>query len=200
MRRVSAGFELKNKTAFGGNTPEEQIRTNLFLNLLSAIVSFVLAVALYVTYWNRADALFIIYIVAGFLLAMSGWQISTFIVGLKLKKNFDKRKTPLENGEENLKEINTFEPAKTRELLNEPNLDHAVPPSVTEKTTGHLAKKKKENYLNPSSSLTDRSETFRLALARQSLKGCNSSSLKFSFFILATCVLSKARFVKARCG
>jgi uncharacterized membrane protein YvbJ len=36
----------KNKLTFGGGTPEEQIRANLFLNLLSAVVSFVLAVVL----------------------------------------------------------------------------------------------------------------------------------------------------------
>ncbi len=54
--------------SFGGNTPEKQIRTNLFLNLLSAVVSFVLALSLYATFLRRGDTLPIIYIVAAFLL------------------------------------------------------------------------------------------------------------------------------------
>ncbi len=129
----------KNKLAFGGSIPEEQIRTNLFLNLLSAIVSLVLAFVIYATFWN--DALPIIYIVAAFLLAMSGWQISTFIVGLKIKKNFDKRKTSLEKDEKKQENTKAFESAKTRELLNEPAFDNAVPTSVVENTTKHLSEK-----------------------------------------------------------
>lgn len=77
----------KANLAFGGNTPEEQIRINLFLNLLSAIVSIILTISLYWTFgFKSSDVLPIIYIVAAFLLAMSGWQFSTFIIGLKLKK------------------------------------------------------------------------------------------------------------------
>ncbi len=81
----------KSKIAFGGNTPEEQINVNLFLNLLSAIVSLILGIALYWTIWdNGGETSPIIYIAAAFLLAMSGWQFSTFVAGLKLKKTFRK--------------------------------------------------------------------------------------------------------------
>ena len=128
---------IKTKMQFGGSTPDEQIRTNLFLNLLSALVSFALAVTLYLTFWHRGDALPVIYIVAAFLLAMSFWQTSTFYVGLKLKKNFDKRKSAT-SGKENQENTKTFESAKTRELLNEPNLENFVPASITENTTRHL--------------------------------------------------------------
>ena len=43
---------MKNKLAFGGNTAEEQINVNLFLNALSGTVSFILAVLLYATFYN----------------------------------------------------------------------------------------------------------------------------------------------------
>jgi len=133
---------LNKKTlpAFGGNTPEEQIRTNLFLNLLSATVSLILAVSLYWTFGWKSDVLPIIFIVAAFLLAMCGWQFSTFIIGLKLRKNFNQRKGETEKDAfpEATKNISS---ANTRELLNEADLTDVVPASVTENTTKHLAEK-----------------------------------------------------------
>jgi len=137
-------LNLKNQLAFGGNTPEEQIRTNLFLNLLSAIVSLILSLVLYATFWKRSDTLPIIYVVAAFLLAMSFWQLSTFVIGLKLKKNFKKRITPVENEEKDRENEKVFETAQTRELLNEPNFDDLVPTSVIENTTRHLSEKKEK--------------------------------------------------------
>jgi hypothetical protein len=134
-------LSVKNKLAFGGNTPEEQIRTNLVLNLLSALVSLILAVVLYATFWNRGDTLPIIYIVAAFLLAMCGWQFSTFVVGLKLKKNFDKRKSSLENDGKNQEKVMAFESAQTKERLPEADFNNVVSTSVTENTTRHLSEK-----------------------------------------------------------
>lgn len=129
--------------AFGGNTPEEQINANLFLNLLSAIVSLILGVALYWTIWDKADTSPIIYIIAAFLLAMSGWQFSTFVVGLKLKKTFRKRKSSAEKDESS--EEKPIAAAKTKELLNEANFSNIVPTSVTENTTKHLLEKIKRS-------------------------------------------------------
>jgi hypothetical protein len=133
----------KSKIAFGGNTPEEQINANLFLNLLSAIVSLILGIALYWTIWDKGDASPIIYIVAAFLLAMSGWQFSTFAVGLKLKKTFRKRKSNTEKEESSNEK--TFAAAKTKELLNEADFSDVVSVSVTENTTKHLAEKIKRS-------------------------------------------------------
>jgi hypothetical protein len=133
----------KNKIAFGGNTPEEQINVNLFLNLLSAVVSLILGIALYWTIWDKGDISPIIYIVAAFLLAMSGWQFSTFAVGLKLKKTFRKRKSNAEKEESS--EEKPLAAAKTKELLNEADFSNVVPTSVTENTTKHLAEKIKRS-------------------------------------------------------
>lgn len=125
----------KNILAFGGNTPEEQIQTNLVLNIMSAIVSFVLAILLYSVFWRRADAPPIIYVVAAFLIAIGAWQLSTFYVGLKLKKNFQKRRASDEAAE--ISPIQIAD-AKTRELLPEADFKNAVPDSVVEDTTRHL--------------------------------------------------------------
>ena len=126
----------KNLLAFGGNTPEEQIQTNLVLNLMSAVVSLVLAVLLYSVFWRRADAPPIIYIVAAFLIAIGAWQISTFYVGLKLKKSFQKRRASAEAAAQS--SPNQLTDAQPQELLPEADFENAVPTSVTENTTRHL--------------------------------------------------------------
>jgi hypothetical protein len=128
----------KNKLAFGGNTPEEQIRTNLVLNILTATVSLVLAILLYLIFKNT-ETHPIIYVVAAFLLAMTGWQLSTFYVGLKLKKNFRKRREPIAAATENPPV--RIDEARTRELLPEADFQNTVPPGVTEDTTRHLKKR-----------------------------------------------------------
>lgn len=130
----------KNKmVSFGGDTPEEQIKTNIYLNLLSAIVSLALAIALYATFYGK-DAPPLIYLTIGFLAAMSAWQFSTCFIGLKLKKNFSKRReaSEAENGTERQ---TRFESAKTKELLNEADFTNVVPTTVTENTTRHLSEK-----------------------------------------------------------
>lgn len=131
----------KNKFTLGGSTPEEQIQASLVLNLLSGIVSFVLAMLLYWTFgWRNDNTHPLIYIVAAFLLAMCGWQFSTFAVGLKLKKNFKKRRdsgAPTDAGIEQ----SQLNEAKTQSLPEADFADLAkTPESVIEDTTRHLDK------------------------------------------------------------
>ena len=130
-------LSAKKKKGFGGNTPEEQIKMNLTLSLMSAVVSLILAFALYATYWRRADTPAIIYIVGAFLLTICGWQFSNFAIGLKLKKHFKKRRqeTPTETIQTGQKQ---FQTADTNQLLPEADLTNAVPASVTEHTTRKL--------------------------------------------------------------
>lgn len=140
----SCGEFLPNLTksklpSFGGDTPEEQIRTNLFLNLLSAFVSLALAVSLYVSFLGK-DAPPLIYLTSAFLLAMSGWQFSTCIINLKLRKNF-KRRREIETPENESVRQTQFESAKTQELLNEADFTDVIPATVTENTTKHLHEK-----------------------------------------------------------
>ncbi len=130
----------RNKMAsFGGETPEEQIRTNLILNLLSALVSLALAISLYVFFYGK-DAPPLIYLTAAFLLAMSGWQFSTCYIGLKLNKNFSKRREA-SAAENQTKQETQFESTNTKELLNEADFTDIVPTTITENTTKHLSEK-----------------------------------------------------------
>ena len=127
----------KKQFSIGGETPEEQINTNLYLNILSAFTSLSLAIALYVTFYGQ-NAAPVIYLTAAFLLAMSGWQLSTFYIGLKLKRNFSQRRDdPAFEVQQTTPP--QFEPAKTKELLNEADFENIVPVSVTENTTRHLS-------------------------------------------------------------
>lgn len=131
----------KKQFSIGGDTPEEQINTNLYLNLLGAVVSLALAIALYVTFYGQTAAP-VIYLTAAFLLAMSGWQLSTFYIGLKLKKNFSRRRE--NTADEESKPVQSqFESAKTKQMLNEADYENIVPVSVTENTTRHLTEKVK---------------------------------------------------------
>lgn len=129
-----------NNLAFGGNTPEKQIKTNLFLNLLSAMVSICSALTLYLMVWLKFENSSILLVVAAFLLAMSGWQFSTLAVGLKLKKSFAKRKDS-QCPEKAPTFQNQFKPAETNQLLREADINDFVPPSIIENTTKHLSEK-----------------------------------------------------------
>lgn len=131
----------KKQSAFGGETPQDQIRTNLILNFMSGIVSIVSALVLYAMFWNRGSEVQLVFVVAAFLLAMGGWQFSTFFVGLKLRKHF--RKGREESNEAGIpsNQPSAFASAQTKELLNEADLSDIIPASITENTTKHLAGK-----------------------------------------------------------
>ena len=129
----------KKNLSFGGDTPEEQIKTNLYLNLLSGFVSLTLAIALYATFVGQTAAP-VIYLTIGFLLAMCGWQFTTFRIGLKLKNNFSKRR---EDSVSKNQTPNQMKSAVTKELLKEADFENIVPTSITENTTKTLKGKAK---------------------------------------------------------
>lgn len=125
------------RRGFGGDTPQEQIRTNLYLNFMSGVVSVVSAILLYIIV--SGDPIYgkqqVIYAIAAFLLAMGGWQFSAFIVNLKLRKSFQQNRPTVE--EQTPGQMGR----KTSELLPEANFSEMVPPSIVENTTRHLDEK-----------------------------------------------------------
>jgi hypothetical protein len=143
--------DKKRNFTMGGNTPEEQIRVNLFLNFLSGTVSLILAILLYATFWGKPETSPIIYIVAAFLLAMCGWQFSTFRVGLKLKKTFERRKSDGETEQSAQGDKTVFQSAKTKDLLTEADFSNVITPTITENTTKTLSEK-----INTRSSQTEK--------------------------------------------
>ncbi len=113
------------------NTPEAHLKANLVLSSMTAIVSLTLAILLYSIFLGKPNTPIIIYLTAGFLIAMFFWQAQSFWRTLLLKKQFPKRNV------ETILEIND---AKTGKLLNEPDFENFIPASAVEATTKNLDK------------------------------------------------------------
>lgn len=119
---------------------EDHIKANSALSLMTAIVSLALAITLYVTLGFRAETPRIIYLVAAFLLAITAWQVLTFIRTRMLRKQLTKLR-PLRDREV---DKSVAAPKETANLLDEGNLENAVPASVTEDTTRILSEVNKK--------------------------------------------------------
>ena len=72
-------------------SPEEHLKINFVLNLMTAFVSITLAILLYSFFLGGENTHPLIYITAGFLTAMFFWQAQVFWRTLQLKKQFPKR-------------------------------------------------------------------------------------------------------------
>jgi len=116
--------------------PEEHLKANTVLSLLTITASFTLAILLYAFFGFRPNTHPLIYVTAGLLLGMGGWHIQTFIRTQQLKKQWQRR-APL-GGIQAQHEPMALESASTGKLLDAANFIDAVPASVTETTTRHL--------------------------------------------------------------
>lgn len=115
-------------------SPEEHLKVNTVLNVMSAFVSITLAILLYYFFLGKHDTPPIIYITAGFLTAMFFWQAQIFWRNILLKRQLPERNINAENEK-------LLEKAKTENLLNESDLSNVIPVSVTEFTTKNLKEK-----------------------------------------------------------
>ncbi len=113
--------------------PEEHIKVNSVLSLMTVIVSFTLAILLYALMGSKPDTHPMVYVTAGFLFAMGAWHIQTFIRIRKLKKQWKQRNQPAADDP-----TPKIESISTAKLLEQADFSNAVPPSVTETTTKHL--------------------------------------------------------------
>jgi len=86
----------RRSSAFGGETPQQNIFTGLFLSALSAIVALFSAIALYATYLGTDEAKWSIYLAAAFCLCIAGWQASSFVVGLKLRSRLNRARADVD--------------------------------------------------------------------------------------------------------
>ncbi len=120
-------------------TPVEQnILINSTFSVMTAVVSLSLAITLYVMFVGRDGAPWIIYLVFGFLMAMTAWQVQTFIRTRMLKKQLERMKP---NRGEDVAAQEMLKPADTSRLLDEANLKDAIPASVIENPTKNLVPK-----------------------------------------------------------
>jgi hypothetical protein len=118
--------------------PEDHLKANTALSLLTILVSFTLSFLLFAIQPGRHP---LIYATAGILIAIGGWHIQTLIRTQKLKKQW-KRRTPLTAAETGLPESEReFKSAPTAKLLDQADFADKVPASVTEDTTRHLVER-----------------------------------------------------------
>lgn len=123
--------------------PEEHLKANTVLSMMTIVASFTLAILLYAVLGFRSNTHPLIYVTAGLLLGMGGWHIQTFIRMQLLKKQWERRTPLAENKAAKAEQQGAVEGAATGKLLDEANFADAVPASVTENTTRQLAETQK---------------------------------------------------------
>ena len=116
--------------------PEEHLKANTVLSLMTVSASFTLSFLLFLFLGFRSFTHPLIYVTAGLLLAIGGWHIQTLIRTSMLKKQW-KRRVPL--SEIQAETPVAFKSATTAKLLDQADFADAIPVSVTEQTTRHLA-------------------------------------------------------------
>ena len=122
-------IKARTRSGFGGQTPQQNILTNLFMSALTTLAALISAIALYATYLGTGDAKWSVYLAAGVCLCIAGWQTSSFFVALKLRRR-------LKKGREESIEVEQLTERRSASVLNPANPDAFVgAPSVTEDTT-----------------------------------------------------------------
>lgn len=116
---------------------EEHIKVNSTLSIMTAVASLSLAIILYNMFIGLEGTPWIIYVVFGFLVAITAWQVQTFIRTRILKKQFEKMKP------KRAEDIGVLDRAVVNEaarLLDEADFQNIVPASVTDRTTKNLTR------------------------------------------------------------
>jgi len=116
--------------------PEENLKVNQVLSLMTVIASFALAILLYSILGFRENTHWLIYLTAGLLIAIGAWQIQTFIRTRRLRSQW-KRREELKRG----KGPPSLHDPSTSKLLSTPAQSAATPASITDETTRNLDSK-----------------------------------------------------------
>ena len=123
-------------------TPEEHLKANSVLSLMSAIVSATLAILLHAFFTGKENTPVLIYVTAGFLTVMFFWQAQTFWRTMQLRKQLPKRRAREKANPYPLDTNPLSESDKAKGLLREPDASDAVQSSVVENTTLYLGEKR----------------------------------------------------------
>ena len=146
LRRFSAWFYYFTKEGKRRISPEEHIKSNIALDIMTIAAALTLSILLFVSFLGKENTPPLIYVTAGFLIAISAWQAQTLWRTFQLKKHFRERKGELiEEQRQNSDKV--FDSFPTKPLLNEADFTNTVPASVAENTT----KKLKERVARKSS-------------------------------------------------
>ena len=120
-------LKKRSRMAFGGDTPQQNVFTSLFMSALSAAVALFSAIALYATYLGTPEAKWSIYIAAAFCLCIAGWQITSFMAAIKLRRRLGKGREKSAPAQIDSKQSPVLGPANMSQFV--------TPPAVTEGTT-----------------------------------------------------------------
>ena len=121
------------------SSPEEHLKANTVLSVMTIIASFTLSFFLFLVLGFRSFTHPLIYLTAGILIAMGGWHIQTLIRTLMLKKQW-KQRVALNEIQAASSEIRpASKSTPTARSLDQADFSDAIPASVTERTTRHLA-------------------------------------------------------------
>ena len=115
-------------------SPEENLKANTILNVLTIITSSTLAILLYAILGFRENTHWLIYATAGLLIAIGAWHIQTFIRTRQLRRQWQRRAN-----DQSTEDPASLPNVATSKLLTTPAQDAAIHPTVTEETTRHLA-------------------------------------------------------------
>jgi hypothetical protein len=131
-------FYLINRV-LGISTPEQQVRVNLTIDLLTSIASALLLIFLIGYFDGRhartgESAPTIIYLVYLFLSLVSVWQFLSFIIDLNLKSKLSGKKEGTAPVHLSVDE-STLSSGTVQKSLPQAGADYIVPASVTEDTT-----------------------------------------------------------------
>jgi len=131
--------------------PEEHLKANTVLSLMTIAASFTLSFLLFLILGFRSFTHPLIYVTAGILIAIGGWHIQTLIRTQMLKKQW-KQKIPLREVQAAPTETPiSFKSSTTGKLLDQADFTDAIPASVTEHTTRHLATPASSTHRAPNS-------------------------------------------------
>ncbi len=141
-------------------SPQDHLKANSILELMTAVASLTLAIMLYGFFLGRENTPIIIYVTGGFLIAICGWQIQTFWRTVLLKKHFKRSANPhLEIIDSEPSVQLNEKPVQTNKLLERADLENLVPASVVDETTkqliGNPVRKSKDQKAKCNSSLND---------------------------------------------
>jgi len=114
--------------------PEEHIKANAVLSAMTIVASLILSTLLFLTFKNYPDTHPVIYVTAGFLIAIAAWQIQTFWRTMLLRKHFKKPKIQ----QDSAIAPPELEAKPTNQFLPEADFENIVPSSIVEKTTRKL--------------------------------------------------------------
>ena len=98
-------------------SPEENLKVNSVLSLLTIIASFTLAILLYAILGFRENTHWLVYATAGLLIAIGAWHIQTFVRTRQLRRQWQRR-----INEQSYEDVLSMQKLSTPRLLKIPLL------------------------------------------------------------------------------